>query len=63
MNIQQSEDEHNLPPLLGERAGVREVVTQKFRVGAGTKGDTCEFKRRLLIGLCYLSLGRGLEEA
>src|ERR1039458_10496582 len=32
-------------------------------VGAGTKGDCCEFKRRQVIPLLYLSLGRGVEAA
>jgi hypothetical protein len=34
-----------------------------YRVGAGTKGDGCEFKRRQLICRWYLSLGRGVEAA
>jgi hypothetical protein len=32
-------------------------------VGAGTKGERREFKRRKLFWLCELSLGRGAEEA
>jgi hypothetical protein len=36
---------------------------QYSAVGAGTKGDGCEFKRGQLICRWYLSLGRGLEEA
>jgi hypothetical protein len=35
----------------------------KFRVGAGTKGDRREFKRRQVILPWDLSLGRGVEEA
>ena len=32
-------------------------------VGAGTKGDGCEFKRGRVMWRLELSLGRGLEEA
>ena len=51
-----------------EKALVGEEVVSFFgqilwAVGAGTKGDCCEFKRRQVIYLLYLSLGRGVEEA
>ena len=32
-------------------------------VGAGTKGDGCEFKRGQVMRRLELSLGRGVEEA
>ena len=34
-----------------------------FAVGAGTKGDGCEFKRGQVMWRLELSLGRGVEEA
>jgi len=42
---------------------VRYRLSAFLSVGAGTKGDGCEFKRRQVIYLLYLSLGRGVEEA
>jgi len=42
---------------------LRPIECRKFAVGAGTKGDCCEFKRGQVMWRMELSLGRGLEEA